>query len=656
MRRARWGCCATSWAFAVALGAAPPAVAQDDLVRITRAELQIGAIARDASICSAKPDPDGRWEPIELPYVHPQDLGARSDGKDYVFLYRARVRPARTGSTAVFIARAYRGSSCLAFNGQPVVDPRWLSSTRWNMPLLFIGPNRKSADEELDLVLASRTRSSAPYVGAFEVGPYPGPVRNRFERQLFLAEGAPQLISVVAVLLGIFALAVWWRRHSERTYLYFALGSLAWAFFLTFCYLSLENLGWSWTWDRVFYNLANSFLLWAIAFLFLFASRFLEFRLRWLEILLIGYSAFLSVSLVALQFAPPGVFATAWRWLIYVTPPLLGLVTIAYVTRFTLRARTREAWLLTSAFWLWLLLGVHDALQGLHWIPIENPVLLPFAALFILLGFGYAILRRYVGSLAAVERSNVELVQRLDQRTRELEASHARLREIEREQALAAERQRLMREMHDGMGSALMSSLALVEQGRLDGAAIAAVLRESIDELKLTIDSLEPIGNDLLTLLATLRYRLGARLERAGLKLQWQVRDLPPLPWLDAGAALQVMRIVQEALTNVVKHARAGAIRVETDSDETSAIVRIVDDGRGFDVAQCLAAGHGGRGLRNMLTRAETLGGQLEFASTPGHTQLTLRLPRQRAPDQDDVTRSTAARSPTGGSAPPGSR
>ncbi|HUL63989.1 MAG TPA: ATP-binding protein [Burkholderiaceae bacterium] len=549
-----------------------------------------------------------------------------------MFLFRARHRPIGSSATGVFVARTHPGDVCMLFDGRPVEDVRWSRSTRWNIPLLFVGPDRtgmKGGEEELMLALSSQ--GSAPLLSPLAVGAYRGAVRARYERGLFLAEGVPQLTAALALLLALFSLAVWWRRRAERTHLYFALGSLSWSIYLTFYYVSPYSHGLSWAWDRFFFSLANSFLMWAIAFLFLFAARFLDFRQSWLERVLLGYAALLSLSLPVSQLALAEAGSAIWSWMLFVIPPVLGVVTILNVSRFTIRVRTREAWLLTGTFWLWLLLGAHDALQGLRWIPSEDPALLPFAALFILLAFGYAILRRYVGSLVAVERSNVELAQRLDERTRELKASHARLSAIERDQALAAERQRLMREMHDGMGSALMSSLVLVEQGKLDGTAIAAVLREAIDELKLTIDSLEPIGNDLLTLLGTLRYRLGARLERAGLKLEWNVRDLPPLPWLEAAAALQVMRIVQEALTNVVKHAQASTIRVETDSDATHAIVRIVDDGRGFDVGRCLAEAHAGRGLRNMMLRAEALGGKMEFDAQAGLNRVSLRLPRDRA-------------------------
>jgi signal transduction histidine kinase len=175
-----------------------------------------------------------------------------------------------------------------------------------------------------------------------------------------------------------------------------------------------------------------------------------------------------------------------------------------------------------------------------------------------------------------------------------------------------------------------MSSLVLVEQGRLDIPAVAAVLRECVDDLRLVIDSLEPIGHDLVTLLATLRYRLGRRLESAGLVLEWHVDDLPQLPWLDPTAALQVLRIVQEALTNVLKHSRAHTVRIEMRKEDDRVEVNIIDDGEGFDVPAMLERGEGGRGLRNLRKRAQGLGGDVSFVSQPGRTRVTLLLPLHR--------------------------
>ncbi|WP_275431263.1 hypothetical protein, partial [Klebsiella pneumoniae] len=78
-----------------------------------------------------------------------------------------------------------------------------------------------------------------------------------------------------------------------------------------------------------------------------------------------------------------------------------------------------------------------------------------------------------------------------------------------------------MQDMHDGLGSSLVSTLRMVEHGHIDEADIAQLLKGCIDDLKLTIDSMEPVETDLLLLLGTLRFRLQPRLEATGIRLRW---------------------------------------------------------------------------------------------------------------------------------------
>jgi signal transduction histidine kinase len=129
---------------------------------------------------------------------------------------------------------------------------------------------------------------------------------------------------------------------------------------------------------------------------------------------------------------------------------------------------------------------------------------------------------------------------------------------------LSQERQRLMQDMHDGLGSSLVSALRVVEDGRLQDMQVAEVLKSCIDDLKLAIDSMEPVEADLLLLLATLRFRLGSRLESTGIILRWEISDVPALDWLDPRNALHILRILQEAFANILKHAQASEIRVTT--------------------------------------------------------------------------------------------
>jgi signal transduction histidine kinase len=180
-----------------------------------------------------------------------------------------------------------------------------------------------------------------------------------------------------------------------------------------------------------------------------------------------------------------------------------------------------------------------------------------------------------------------------------------------------------MSDMHDGIGAQLISTLGMAEHGQLSSQEMAAALRECLDDLRLTIDSMEPTDNDLLPALGNFRYRVDPRLKRQGITLDWQVGDVPRLACLTPRNLLHLLRILQEAFTNVLKHAGASLIRVETGlmADEQQVFIRVSDNGAGF------SGDHRGRGLANMCQRAEHIGGVLQIAPGAVGTTLELRLP-----------------------------
>lgn len=93
------------------------------------------------------------------------------------------------------------------------------------------------------------------------------------------------------------------------------------------------------------------------------------------------------------------------------------------------------------------------------------------------------------------------------------------------------------------------------------------------------------------------------------------------------------MRIVQEALTNVKKHAHASKVEVRFEADGNWTEVSIRDDGRGFDPATYLGQGEKGEhlGLKVMKERAETLGGNMSITSNPEQgTKISLRVPQSK--------------------------
>jgi signal transduction histidine kinase len=232
----------------------------------------------------------------------------------------------------------------------------------------------------------------------------------------------------------------------------------------------------------------------------------------------------------------------------------------------------------------------------------------------------------------------------------QLSAQETAMQAIATERAVLEERNRLMRDMHDGIGSSMISALKMFEHGRISLEEAAGVMQECVDELRLVIDSLEPLEGDLGALLGTMRRRMESRLERVGVSMHWSVEDLPPLPWMAASQALEVLRILQEMLANVIQHAGATSVRVCTRATESAhpgagIEVRVEDDGVGFEPGR---VGRG-RGLRHMEDRARRLGGAVSVDSAPGRgTRLLLCLPFQLAGVLVDCTHRTSVESTAG--------
>ncbi|MCS6810513.1 MAG: ATP-binding protein [Tepidimonas sp.] len=265
-----------------------------------------------------------------------------------------------------------------------------------------------------------------------------------------------------------------------------------------------------------------------------------------------------------------------------------------------------------------------------------------FGSLVLTLTLGWVLVERAAGWAQTVHRLNETLAQRIAQRERELSAAFQRLQAAERQRAIEEERRRLMRDMHDGLGSQLVQTLNLVRNpdAQLDREALAAMLRQALDELRLTLDSFEPMDGDLPAILGTLRRRLGPALEGAGIELRWEVQDVPPLAVLDSRGVLHLFRCLQEIFANVVKHAQARRIVVSTWQRDDHVILTIEDDGVGLPPVD--QRPREGRGLRNVLTRAAKLGATVRFYDAHPGTGIEFAFPLDGArPSRDSGWQTT---------------
>lgn len=207
----------------------------------------------------------------------------------------------------------------------------------------------------------------------------------------------------------------------------------------------------------------------------------------------------------------------------------------------------------------------------------------------------------------------------------ELQRSHARQLVAQRREVAMRERTHMLSELHDGFGSQLLTAQRRLEGGGIDPAAAAALLRECVMDLRLIVDAHEPSARNLATLLGMLRYRLQRRIETAGIRLQWEVDDFPEAGKLTGEQALDLLRILQESISNVLQHAGACELRVVTRRVPRELHIAVEDDGTGFDPARALGRGHG---IAGMQRRAARLNGNLEIVpGESGGTVVSLRLP-----------------------------
>jgi signal transduction histidine kinase len=297
------------------------------------------------------------------------------------------------------------------------------------------------------------------------------------------------------------------------------------------------------------------------------------------------------------------------------------LIVLAFgVTAFAVEAiagksRLRQG--IAIALAIALAAAVIDFLSAVGVLPYGLPSLLGAAIPLVLLASGAALVERFVHSLAEVERTNVALDTRVEERERLLKRNYERLRQSERLKAGAQERQRIMQDMHDGLGSQLLSALMLVERGAMSNEQEAQLLRESIDDMLLANDALSKEDLDLLGALGNLRFRMEPRLQAAGIALHWDVSQVPDQLGVHPDAVLPILRIVQEAISNSLKHSHAADLRValgvDHEGDAQWLSVRIGDNGRGIAGGTTM-----GRGLANIKSRASRIDAALSVQSAVG--------------------------------------
>lgn len=246
-----------------------------------------------------------------------------------------------------------------------------------------------------------------------------------------------------------------------------------------------------------------------------------------------------------------------------------------------------------------------------------------------LLAFSIAFFSRNFRLFQSSAQIGALLRRQLDARTAELRVAHARETELVREQAHGQERQRIMRDMHDGLGSNLMSMLMMARRGKAKHEDYAEGLQQVIDEMRLMIDSMDSVGESLAGALAIFRKRVDPRARAAGFDCRWDLDGIPELPSYSPRTVLQVFRILQEAFTNALKHSGGDRIDIAVRGSDLPGYalrISVADNG----VPKAAPRGRG-RGVENMKSRAESIGARVAVEHGETGTTVSLHTPVSEA-------------------------
>ena len=576
-----------------------------------------------AIIDSDDPPPAG-WQACSNFCFSPASPAMRTDGETRVMWVRAHFTRNGTDKAPLAWDAAFSSERLRVWiNGHPIfrndlgpAPPRFATET----PVMAVIPVGALRQGDNKLLVRVEARSRWQFgIGHMAVGPA-APIALAWQRLMLVNHDVPEALNDVIATLAAIILLVGLNRRQEPEFLWLALAGGAWWVHGLRAYLTNPPLPvWS-MWDI----LHNSIYFVVIGYS-AFTAYFFDIagKRRWAISAVATGLTCVALRYVFIDFGLDDVFSD-------ILLAVFALAILFAIIREGICRRRMKNFAMLAVSAIAVASGIYDLGLDQNVWNDQSFVMMPYAGLAVFAIFTGLLGQRMLAAMSAVEQLNSVLEARVAVATEELRRVEQARQALELANALEQERERMMREIHDGIGSNLVTALAVAER-QAQPATTIATLRRSITDLKLAVDSLEPVENDVTALLASFRHRLAPDLQRAGVACVWQVEACPPVAWLEATSALHVLRLMQEAVGNVLAHAGARSITFRARSADhagaAGVLVEIIDDGAGFRTDK----GSSGRGLANMAARANAIGARFACQSHSGAgTTVSLFLPLEQ--------------------------
>jgi signal transduction histidine kinase len=426
-------------------------------------------------------------------------------------------------------------------------------------------------------------------------------------------------ITISMFIMSLVVFSFWVARPQDAIYGLFTLELIFWA--THNLNLLVSNIPVS---TRVWEAMVMSTLGWTVVAMIFFNHRYVGYKNDWIEKMVLVF----AILGLAIFFLPDvgSILHIGYKvWDVFVL--IFGCYAVLFLVKTYLQKQDQDIYLMLFAGVPILAFGLHDILLINHYIDQRDGMIMHYGLIVAILLFSWFLIRRFVQAINKAETLAATLEQRVQNKQYALQLQYEQLQALEKQQVLAGERERIMRDIHDGIGGQLVSIIGLLQEKR---GSVFVKIREkvqgSLTDLRFVIDSLDPVLSDVTTLLGMMRLRLIDQLESSNIDLEWAVTELPILKNMSPSRSLHIMRIVQEAITNSIKHSGSNKMKLATGILEESQqiFIDVIDYGKGFEQEKVMNLNS--RGITNMIYRAKQIEAELDISSNKDNTRIRLLL------------------------------
>lgn len=479
----------------------------------------------------------------------------------------------------------------------------------WNSPLYFPIPASLIAQNN-EILIKHFSQHSWGSMEAIAIGPE-NLLKPIYNARYFIQHDIALGLFVFVLITGMFCFTVWFYRPKESQYFWFAISSVGLSFYCLnqfIRYLPMGADAWRW--------LSNmSIDLWAAA-IFIFMLRSLAIKKPKAEKLVLAY----FFSGIPIYFYASFFQVFDINIYYHIGSLLIALSSFCISGAHYLKARTSLSAFYACVIAVIFAAGVHDtvmqAIVNNGWgggvgSGFQNHFnFVHFAAPIIFLFLGASLIKHFINSMNAADKLNSELEQRVDNARQEITDSHNAMEQVLINQSASEERERIYRDLHDDVGSKLLSLYY-----RLDKESDSILAKSALEDLR-DIVSRKSLESCLLSQAAQQwRQEVLERTSDAEIRLSWQFDSSNDELMLSELQHTQLRRMLREVLSNAILHSKnITEVKAHIQANNNSLSISVSNDGAPKPTSDWRP----GRGISNLRVRSRDLRGDFKLNDLEG--------------------------------------